>query len=145
MKKLFYLLLIAGSSALMTGCASGPKYGEIKASFPALAPDNGRIYFYRIAELGAAVQPDVKLNGEVVGTAKPEGFFYVDRPPGNYTVETSTEVKRQLSLELDKNQTRYVRLNISLGFFVGHVYAELVEDAIGEKEITDCHYTGSKP
>jgi Protein of unknown function (DUF2846) len=144
MKKLYYLLLIISSSALMTGCATGPKYSQVKASFPALAPENGRIYFYRITSLGAAVQPAVKLNGEEVGTAKPSGFFYVDRPPGNYKVETSTEVKRQLSLELDKNQTRYVRLNISIGFFVGHVYPELIEDAIGEKEISDCSYTGSK-
>src|SRR5450432_3600411 len=104
MKKLYYLLLIISSSALMTGCATGPKYSQVKASFPALAPENGRIYFYRITSLGAAVQPAVKLNGEEVGTAKPSGFFYVDRPPGNYKVETSTEVKRQLSLELDKNQ-----------------------------------------
>jgi hypothetical protein len=144
MKRLFYLLLIAGSLVLVTGCATGPKYSQIKTSFPALAQDNGRIYFYRVTALGAAVQPAVKLNGEEVGTAKPSGFFYMDRSPGNYTVETSTEVKRQLSLQLDKNQTRYVRLNISFGFFVGHVYPELVEDAIGEKEISDCHYTGSK-
>jgi hypothetical protein len=144
MKKLYYLLLIISSSALMTGCATGPKYSQVKASFPALAPENGRIYFYRVTSLGAAVQPVVKINGEVIGTAKPSGFFYVDRPPGNYKVETSTEVKRQLSLELDKNQTRYVRLNISIGFFVGHVYPELVEDVIGEKEISDCSYTGSK-
>jgi hypothetical protein len=128
----------------MTGCATGSKYSQMKASIPALAQDNGRIYFYRIAELGAAVQPAVKLNGEEVGTAKPDGFFYVDRPPGNYTVETSTEVKRELSLNLDKNQIRYIRLNVSMGFFVGHIYSELVEDAVGENEISDCYYTGSK-
>jgi hypothetical protein len=144
MKKLFHLLLIVGSSALMTGCASGPKYSQMKASFPAVAQDNGRIFFYRTAMLGAAVQPAVKVNGEEVGTAKPEGFFYVDRPPGNYTVETSTEVKRQLSMNLETNQTRYVRLNISIGFFVGHVYPELIENAAGENEILDCHYTGPK-
>lgn len=42
------------------------------------------------------------------------------------------------------DQTRYVRLNISLGFFVGHVYPELIEPDIGEKEIQDCHYTGAQ-
>jgi hypothetical protein len=144
MKKLFYLLLIVSSSAIMTGCATGPNYSQMKASIPALTPDNGRIYFYRTAILGAAVQPAVKLNSLEIGTAKPCGFFYVDRPPGNYVVETSTEVSRQLSLNLDTNQVRYVRLNISMGFFVGHVYPELVENAVGEKEINNCIYTGSK-
>lgn len=144
MKKLFHLLWIAGCAALMTGCATGPKYADVKSSIPALGPDNGRIYFYRTAVVGAAVQPKVKLNGEVVGTSKPKGFFYVDRPPGDYQVETSTEVKRRLSLTLDKGQSRYVRLNISMGFFVGHVYPELVENDVGEKEIVKCKYTGSQ-
>src|SRR5439155_23646456 len=67
------------------------------------------------------------------------------RPPlGNYEVETSTEVKRRLSLTLDNNQTRYVRLNMAMGFFVGHVYPELVDDPTGEKEICGCKYTGIK-
>jgi len=144
MKKLFYILLIVSTSALMTGCASGPKYSQMKSSIPALTPDNGRIYFYRTAIIGAAIQPAVKLNSLEIGTAKPSGFFYADRSPGNYVVETSTEVKRQLSLNLDTNQIRYVRLNLSMGFFVGHVYPELVENAVGEKEIANCSYTGSK-
>src|SRR6266550_1931908 len=144
MKKLFCLLSIAGIAMLMTGCATGPKYSEMSGSIPKLTQDNGRIYFYRTAMLGAAIQPAVKLNSQETGTAKPGGFFYVDRPPGNYIVETSTEVTRQLSLVLDTNQTRYVRLNISIGFFVGHVYPELVEGVVGEKEVSDCRYTGSK-
>jgi hypothetical protein len=144
MKKLLSLLLIIGCAALVTGCATGPKYSQVKASIPTVAQDNGRIYFYRTAVMGSAVQPSVKLNGQVVGTAKPGGFFYVDRLAGDYKVETSTEVKRELSLTLDKGQSRYVRLDISMGFFAGHVYPVLVEDAIGEKEIMDCSYTGSK-
>ena len=144
MKKLASLLFIGCCAALMTGCAGGPKYSEIKGTFPPVAQDNGRLFFYRTAVMGAGVQPAVKLNGQQVGTAKAKGFFYVDRPPGSYEVETATEVKRRLSLTLDKGQTRYVRLNISMGFFVGHVYPELVETATGEKEIVKCSYTGPK-
>jgi hypothetical protein len=138
---LFTLLL----ALTLTGCAtSGAKFSEMKASMPSLAADSARIYLYRTAILGAAVQPQVKLNGEAIGKAVPRGFFYVDRPAGAYEVSTSTEVKRNLSLTLEKGQTRYVRLNISMGFFVGHVYPELVEDAEGAAQIANCHYTGQK-
>jgi Protein of unknown function (DUF2846) len=75
----------------------------------------GRIYFYRTALIGAAVQPDVKLNGEVVGKAVPNGFFYADRPAGNYQVATETEVERKLTFTLERGQVRYARLNISMG------------------------------
>jgi hypothetical protein len=104
----------------------------------------GRIYLYRTSVLGAAIQPKVKLNGEVIGKAVPKGFFYVDKKAGNYEIMTSTEVKRKLSLTLDEGQTRYVRLNISMGFFVGHVYPKLVESQVGEKEIQNCRYIGQK-
>ncbi|MCG6537401.1 MAG: DUF2846 domain-containing protein [Syntrophales bacterium LBB04] len=97
---------------------------------------------YRTTILGAAVQPEVKLNGEVIGRAVPNGFFYVDKPRGNYEIMTSTEVDRKLSLTLDPGQTRYVRLNIAMGFFVGHVYPELVDLDVGKSEIQDCRYTG---
>jgi hypothetical protein len=142
MKKLLALAAFV-AIALLTGCASGPKFSEVKSTFPTLPADKGRIFFYRTSALGAALNPDVKLNGEVVGTAKAKGFFYTDCAPGNCTVDTSTEVTRRLTLQLEQGQTRYVRFNVSMGFFAGHVYPELVEDAAGQTEIEDCHYTGS--
>ena len=130
--------------AVLSGCATGPKYAQVRNTIPALNPEQGRVFIYRATAFGAAVQPAVKLNDEKVGTAKPKGFFYVDRPAGNYQISTSTEVKRTLSLTLDKAQTRYVRLNMAWGFFVGHCYPELVEPEVGEKEIQKCSHIGEK-
>lgn len=143
MKRIIGLLLLGGCAAFIMGCASGPKYGQVRIA--QLGQENGRIYFYRITgAFGAAIQPAVKLNGQVVGVAKPTGFFYVDRAPGNYEVETSTEVNRRLTFTLEKGQTRYVRLNIGMGVFVGHVYGELVENEKAEKEIAGCSFMESK-
>src|SRR4029077_4209650 len=101
------------------------------------------IYFYRTSVFGAAVQPEVKLNGEVVGKAVPQGFFYADRPPGDYTVTTATEVEKKLTFMLDAGQVRYVRLAISMGVFVGHVYGELVDEPVAVNEMESTSYTGS--
>ncbi len=139
------LLFVITVSFLLVGCATtGPKFTELAPSISNLAPNMGRIYIYRTSVLGAAIQPQVNLNGEVIGKAVPKGFFFVDKKPGNYVITTSTEVTRKLSLTLDKGQIRYVRLNVSLGFFVGHVYPELVEPQVAEKEIQDCRYIGEK-
>src|SRR5215813_7767848 len=136
-------LLAVAASLLLSACAtSGPKFSQMGSTLAATKPDTGRIYFYRTTALGAAVQPSVRLNGEVVGKAVPNGFFYVDSPPGNYQVATETEVERKLTFTLEAGQVRYVRLNISMGFFVGHVYGELVDESKGLKEIEDLHYTG---
>jgi hypothetical protein len=137
--RLFVILFIATG---LIGCASGMKYNEFKPQMPSPNPDTGRIFFYRPSALGAAIQPSVMLNNEKVGKAISHGFFYVDRQPGDYQVVTATEVKRKLSFVLDKGQSRYVRFSTSIGFFVGHVYGELVDPDVGMKEIQDCKYTG---
>jgi Protein of unknown function (DUF2846) len=143
MKTVSKVLILLVVSLSFWGCATtGPKYSELIPTISAPAPDTGRIYIYRTTVLGAAIQPDVKLNGKVVGKAVPKGFFYVDEEPGTYEVLTSTEVKRKLSLLLESGQTRYVKLHVSMGFFVGHVYPALVDPAVGQKEIQDCRYTG---
>jgi hypothetical protein len=144
MKTFKLLLVVIVSFALFSCATSGPKFSEMQSSFPELTIGKGRIYLYRVVVMGAAVQPKVYINGEEVGKAVPKGFFYVDREPGNYEIATSTEVKRKLSLTLDENQIRYVRLNISFGFFVGHVFPELVENEVGESEIQNCRYIGKE-
>jgi hypothetical protein len=123
------------ATAMVTGCASGPAFNDAKASFTQVPTGSGRIFFYRSSSLGAAVQPKVMLNGEKVGSAVPDGFFFVDRPPGDYDVSTSTEIKKDLTFHLDANQTRYVRLGVSMGLFAAHIYPELIDASVAIPEI----------
>jgi Protein of unknown function (DUF2846) len=101
-------LAAVAASLLLSACAAGTKFSEMSATMPAAQPDMGRIYFYRRALVGMAVQPEVRLNGEKVGRAVPNGFFYVDRPAGNYQVVTETEVEKKLTFTLEPGQVRYV-------------------------------------
>lgn len=102
MKIPFTLLILPLLFVVLSGCATGPKYTEVASSFDALEPGKGRIFIYRPSSFGAAIQPKVRLDGEVVGKAKPHGFFFVDHAPGEYEIVTSTEVERSLSLTLDE-------------------------------------------
>lgn len=133
-----------GMAVIVAGCATGgPKFKEMSSEMAAPPAGLGRIYFYRTSVFGAAVQPEVKLNGEVVGKAVPQGFFYADRPPGDYTVTTATEVEKNLTFTLDAGQVRYVRLALSMGVFVGRVYGELVDEPAAVQEMESTSYTGS--
>lgn len=128
------------TATLASGCASGPAFNDAKSSFVATPAGQGRIFFYRTTVAGAAVQPSIYLNGDVVGTAVPGGFFYVDRAPGKYEVSASTETENKLTFVVDPGQTRYVRLDMSIGLFVGHVVPRLVDEADGAKEIQETKY-----
>ena len=144
LRQLKTLAILAGV-LLLAACASGPKYNEVSSSFPPLASNQGRIFFYRTKNMeGSAVQPSIMLNGEKVGDSKPGGFFYVDRPPGSYEVLCSTEVKGTTHLVLAAGQTRYVKSNITMGFFVGHVTPELIDPEEGAVAIQNLHYAPLK-
>jgi hypothetical protein len=130
--------------AFLTACASGPKHAEVASSIPGIKPDQGRVYLYRSnSMMGAAIQPNITINGKVMGESKPGGFFFVDLPAGPVEVATSTEVEKKLTFTLDAGQTRYVKTSIGFGLMVGRVYPELVDNAVGAKEITETSYTGT--
>ncbi len=140
MSKNLRLLLLVMLLFSVCSCASGVPFTELNPSLQPERPDTGRIFFYRLSTLGAAIQPQVFLNGEVVGKAVSQGFFFVDRPAGDYQVVTSTEVERKVSFVLDKDQTRYIRFNVSMGFFVGHVYGVLIDEEVALPEIQKCKH-----
>jgi hypothetical protein len=136
------LLLLLLATAL-AGCASGPKYSDVKGSIPALGPEQGRIYFYRPSAVGAVVQPNILLNGTVVGEMVPQGFFYVDRSPGTYLASAKTESEATLQIPLAASETKYVRGSISLGIFVGRPNLNLVDAKEALIEIEDLGYAGT--
>lgn len=130
---------------LLSACATGMAYKDARASFPALSPEQGRIWFYRSSAFGAALQPDVYLNGQKVGTAKPHGVYFVDRSPGSYEVSTTTEVEKKLTFTLEKGQQRFVRFVAGFGLVVGRVYPELIDPKTAEEEIQDLAYISPEP
>lgn len=139
------LLLLFLPLLLVGGCASsGPKHAELADKIPEVAAGEGRIYFYRDSSvIGAAIQPDIRLNGETVGSSTPGGFFFVDRPSGKYVVSTTTEVENKIEFSLEDGQTRYIKTYISFGLLIGRVYPELVERDQALSVMSDLHYIGA--
>ena len=131
-----------GIAALAAGCATGPKYAEVASSMPKLGADQGRVYFFRSSSMfGAAIQPDVRLNGQVVGVSKPGGYFYVDRPAGNYVASTSTETEKTASFILAPGETKYLRTSPSFGVLVGRIVVELETPEKAQTELPSLSLT----
>ncbi|SRR5579862_142859 len=127
--------------------ADDTTYTKLHASEPALAPGEGRIYFYREGGLlGAALQPTVMINGESTGgRAKPGDYFYIDRPAGTYEISTTTEMKEVATVPLEAGKSAYVKLEVRMGLFVGRISPGLVDPTQGAQEIADCDFHAPKP
>ncbi|CAG9216671.1 MULTISPECIES: DUF2846 domain-containing protein [Paraburkholderia] len=145
MIKLSRVLIAASAAALLaTGCASGPEFKDVASSIPTIKESQGRIYFYRSNSMfGAAVQPDISLNSQVVGKSKPGGFFYVDEPAGDYVVSTTTETEKTLTFHLDAGETKYVKTSIGLGLLVGRIIPSLESTEEANEHLQGLHYIGT--
>ena len=143
--KIFPSVALIVLAAALTGCAAtGPSHKEIASKIQAVNAEQGRVYFYRNSSmLGAALTPDIKFDGVVVGESKQGGFFYVDTKPGSHEAITSTEVANKLSFVVAKGETKYVRTKVSMGLLAGHVIPELVNADEAMKEVSELSYTGN--
>lgn len=147
MKRNFLKLAAATACAVvLSGCASGAKYQQVADAMGTVKPGEGRIVFFRSSSMfGAAVQPDIRLNDVVVGTSKPGGFFYVDRPTGSYMAAAATETEKTASFVLAAGETKYLRTSPALGLLVGRVVVELETPEKALAELPSLSYTGDIP
>jgi hypothetical protein len=127
------------------GCATGGmKFTEMRSAGPRLPSGQARIYFYRSGTpVGLAVQPSIKVDGTVVGTAIPGGFFFVDRPAGKYEITATTEVEEKIHIALAPGETKYVQFYLTPGLLVGHANLNEVSREKAESEMADLSRTGT--
>jgi hypothetical protein len=143
-KRTFLKLMLLGAVvAVVSACATGPKFADVASSMPTLKAGEGRIYFFRSSSMvGAAIQPEIRLTGQVVGQSKPGGFFYVDRPAGNYVASASTETEKTVSFTLQPGETKYIRSSIGMGLFAGRPLLEPENPEKASAELASLSYTG---
>lgn len=129
----------------LQGCAAtGPKGAEMVSTLGTVPQGFGRIVFYRSSSIvGAAVQPEIRLDGQVVGQSKPGGFFYVDASPGKHTASASTEVASNVDVQVVAGQTHYVRSAIGMGLLVGRVMLSVEGMITAKGELSSLSYTGT--
>ena len=126
------------AAALLMSCAGGAKFSDSVAKLPAPKQGEGRIWFFRPQKvIGCAVQPAVRLNGQIVGTAKPGGFFHVDRPAGQYEATCTTEWSHSTNFTLAAQSSQYIRLILLPGVFVGHVVPKQDNPADALEDLRD--------
>lgn len=126
----------------LASCASGPTYAELKPTLPPLAKGHGRVFVYRPSSFGAAIQPSVKIDDQVVGTSEGRGFIYSDQPAGSRKVSLKTEWNHEGTVAVKSGEVSFVRCSVIPGVFAAHVRPSQVERSTGEEEIQDCKWSG---
>ena len=126
------------------GCASDPTFDEYARSMPPVPADDGRIYIYRITTVGDVIRPSVRIDGEPVARAKPNGFFYLDLPAGEYEISAARNTEIVLPVRLETGDEKYVRLDVTIGIASWQFTPMLVSVDVANDEMKNTAYTSEK-
>jgi len=147
------LAMLAGMALLLAGCAHGPRYDEVAATFPKLKPGFGRVFFFRsgpnFASLGEV--PDfIWVDSRVVGDSRPGSFFFADLRPGFHEAVAVQSWENSIQFSVRAGETIYIRTGPNLvttlltmdGSSVPPVGFLQEDPALAQVEIRKLIYTG---
>src|SRR5690349_23360002 len=99
------------SVSLLSGCVTGPKKSEAPPpSAPPIAQGEGRIWIYSPEKKWHQEEFGIQINYATVGTLRQGHIFYVDKPPGNYLVESILIGRTRCRAILEQGGSVYVRM-----------------------------------
>ncbi len=112
---------------------------------PTVQADHGLVYFYRESHFGgAAIQYDVRDNGNVIGALQSGTYFFENATPGKHTYSAKTEAESDVSIDVEAGKTYYVQGTISMGFFAGHPHLTLADSSTAQAALAKLDYA-TKP
>lgn len=108
--------------ASMAVAASGPlgaKEAQAPIAIAAPPAGKGQIIFFRTGGSGFALGCQVNQNDQRVSALGAGRYFVHVAAPGPQTFLVSSEAKDVLNLEVEPDETQYVRCKIKMGIMVG--------------------------
>lgn len=108
-------------AALAAGTAA-PALAEeaVPATISPPAAGQGQVVFFRpSAFVGSAIRCTVREDGKMIGRAGNGRYFVVPAAPGKHTYTTKTEATDTLNVEVEPDETTYVKCKIGMGLVAG--------------------------
>jgi Protein of unknown function (DUF2846) len=107
--------LILPSSSLMA--AKAPKVPVVVSPPPA---GKGQIVFFRPKGSGSAIRCTIRENGKMIGRVGNGKYFILTAESGPHKYTTKSESTDELNVEVESDETIYVRCKIAFGFIAGN-------------------------
>jgi len=136
--KLQYMFLFL----ILSACASGVELSKTDVLNEKIPSGESQIIVYRPSIFGAAIQPKVYVDNVETGQCQPQGVFIVKSGKGTHNISATTEVTKQLTIDVKPEETAYVRCSIGFGLMTGRPELTRVSNSVGEAEASNLKFTG---
>ncbi|PHR15743.1 MAG: hypothetical protein COA41_15605 [Sphingopyxis sp.] len=120
----YYMALVLGGALPLTSFSAtaahaATKEGRETISIPAPPEGQGQIVFFRTGGQGFAMGCSVNENDEKVSSLGAGRYFMMVADPGPHSFSAKSEATDTLNLEVEPDETQYVRCKIKMGFMAG--------------------------
>jgi hypothetical protein len=126
--------------------APAPQIAQPAGHIPPPPAGKSQVVFFRTgAYMGAATWFKVRENGEELGKLSNQSYFVAVLDPGPHTFTAATENQTHLKLELDPDETYYVRGTLQMGLLLYEPNLQPADPELFEKHYTHMHAVAFVP
>lgn len=113
-------ILAALAATVAAPATAGEKESSAPVTIPAPPAGQGQVVFFRPgAFVGSAIRCTVREDGKMIGRAGNGRYFVIAAAPGKHTFTTKTEATDTLNVEVEPDETTYVKCKIGMGLVAG--------------------------
>lgn len=113
--------LLTLSALALTGFAVPAAAQDVKVA-PAItapAPGKGQVVFYRPSGMGPLIRCTVRENGKMIARVGNGKYYVMATEPGAHAYTAKTESTDTVRVEVEPDETTYVKCKISMGIMAG--------------------------
>ncbi len=118
MKLLSISLLAVAGTALSVPAQAGDD-AKVAPAIAAPATGKGQVVFYRPSGMGPLIRCTVRENGKMVARIGNGKYYVMPTEPGAHAYTAKTESTDTVRVEVEPDETTYVKCKISMGIMAG--------------------------
>ena len=82
-------------------------------------PGKGQVVFFRPSAMGLAIRCTIRENGKMIGRVGNGKYFVMVAEPGAHQYTTKTEATDTINIEVEPDETQYLKCKIAAGIMAG--------------------------
>lgn len=107
---------LTAPASVFAAATKAPKVPVVINAPPA---GKGQVVFFRPGGAGTAIRCTIRENGKMIGRVGNGKYFIMTAEPGPHKYTTKTESTDELNVEVEADETTYVKCKIAAGLIAG--------------------------
>ena len=117
MKKIALALCLSALVAVPATAVA--RDNAVPVVLPKPTPGKGQIVIFRPSSMGFAIKCTVRENGAMIGRVGAGKYYVVEVEPGVHTLTAKSEATDTVAVQVEPDETSFVKCNIAMGMMVG--------------------------